>query len=351
MVGSRSLWLGAILVILASCGPTAPATGARPASVSPGARGTEAAAPVPRTTLKVAYVPVLAFAPLYRALSKGYFSDAGIDVDLTIVQSASDSVAFLGSGQMDVAVGNVGAPLFNAINRGLEVRVVAGNSYNQPEATTLVAAPLLMRRQLQEELRSPADLRGRKVAINAPGGIQEYSLSRLLENNQIPIRDVDVQYIPFPEMMTALANGAIDAAMLPEPFSGTARDQGIAAVLVANPSPGSTITAVMFGENMLKPDRDRPARAFLEAMRKAANELQSEQEIFSDENLTIWKEYTGVAEQDIKRGAPYAYSRNLVLDTRSVLDQQAFFLRAGRLDFAEPLPESKIVEMRFTPRG
>ena len=152
------------------------------------------------------------------------------------------------------------------------------------------------------------------------------------------------------EMMTVWVTGAIDAALLPEPFSGSARDQGVAGVLVANPSPGTTVTAVMFGENLLKPEQERTARAFLDAMRKAANELQTEQDIFSDENLAIWKEYTGVPEEMIKRGAPYAYSRNLALDARSVLDHQAFFLRAGRLDFAEPLPENRIVEARFAPR-
>src|SRR5947209_7940495 len=72
-----------------------PVKGNDPASV-----GTPVKANVPapgqRITLKVAYVPVLAFAPLYRAVSKGYFSPAGIDIDLTVVQSASDVVAFLG---------------------------------------------------------------------------------------------------------------------------------------------------------------------------------------------------------------------------------------------------------------
>src|SRR5438552_8169426 len=115
-----------------------------------------------RSTLKVAYVPVLAFGPLYRALAKDYFGQAGIDVDLTVVQSASDAVAFLGTGQIDVALGNVGAALFNGVNRGLNVRIVAGNSYNQREPETLVAAPLLVRKPLTDDgsVRSVADLKG-----------------------------------------------------------------------------------------------------------------------------------------------------------------------------------------------
>jgi hypothetical protein len=106
----------------------------------------------------------------------------------------------------------------------------------------------------------------------------------------------------------------------------------------------------MFGETMLKPEKERAGRSFLDAMRKAANELQSEQEIFSPENLAIWNEYTKVPEAQIQKGAPYAYSKDLALDAKSVLDQQAFMLRAGRLDYTDLLPESKVIDTSFGPR-
>jgi NitT/TauT family transport system substrate-binding protein len=343
--------LSVLVFTIAGCRPVAP-TGAGPATSS-GAGEATPATPAQRTTLKVAYVPVLAFGPLYRALTKGYFSAAGLDIDLSIVQSASDTIAFLGNGQLDAALGNVGAPFFNAVNRGLEVKVVAGNSFNQLDAATLAAAPLLVRRQLVDDgtVKSAADLKGRKIAINTIGGIQEYSLSLVLDRAQLAVRDVDVQTIAFPDMLTALGNGAIDAAMLPEPFSASARDQGIVSVLVPNPAPGATVTAVLFGESLLKPEQERPARAFLDALRKAANELQTEQEVFSAENLAIWAQYTGVAEERIQKGAAYAYAPNLVLDVQSLLDQQQFLLNAGRLDFKDALPETRIVDSRFVVRS
>ncbi|HZT07239.1 MAG TPA: ABC transporter substrate-binding protein [Chloroflexota bacterium] len=343
-----------LLIAAAACSGRGSAAGGGSQS-APASTGdaTSSQSPAQHATLKVAYVPVLAFAPLYRAIAKGYFSAVGIDVDLTVVQSASDVVAFLGTGQMDVGLGNVGAPFYNAVNRGLEVRVVAGNSENQRDPATLVAAPLLIRRQLADDgsVRSPSDLRGRKVAINAPAGIQEYSLSKLLAASQLALSDVDVQYVPFPDMLAGLNNGAIDAAMLPEPFSAKAREQGVASVLVANPAPGATVTAVLFGTNLLKSDAVQTGRAFLSAMRKAANELQSEGEIFSDENLAIWAQYTGVAPDDIRKGAPYAYARDLALDPQSLTDQQRFLLGEGRLDFTEPLPVNRIVDDRFSSAG
>jgi len=341
---SALIAIALLLATAAGCHTPTPPSGAPPAADAP--------APIERTTLKVAYVPVLAFGPLYRGLAKDYFSAAGIDVDLTVVQSASDAIAFLANGQLDVALGNVGAPFFNAVNRGLEVRVVAGNSVNPPDAPTLASAPMLVRRQLVDDglVKSPADLKGRKVAINAPGGIQEYSLGKVLEGTSLSMADLEVQMLAFPDMLAALTNGAIDVAMVPEPFSATAREQGVAAVLVPNPSPSATVTAVLFGGTLLSPDKERVARAFLGAMRKAANELQTEQEIFAPENLTIWNQYTKVPEADIAKGAPYTYARDLALDPQSLLDQQQFLIRAGRVDFKEPLPQDKIVDTRFAER-
>lgn len=340
----------AMLTLAACAGPSqSRAAGGSSAAAAP---ADAPSAPLQPTTLKVAYVPVLAFGPLYRAISKGYLSAAGIDVDLTVVQSASDAIAFLGTGQMDVALGNVGAPFFNAVNRGLEVKVVAGNSFNQRDPAALAAAPLLVRRQLMDDgtVRSAADLKGRKVAINVLGGIQEYYLSHILQRERLSVSDVDVQTIAFPDMLTALTTGAVDAAFVPEPFSAAAREQ-VAAVLVSNPAPGVVVTAVLFGVNLLKAEQEPAARAFLGALRKAANELQTEQEIFSPENLAIWSEYTRVPEQAIQKGAPYAYAPNLTLDVNSVLDQQQFLLRQGRLEFKEALPESRLVDSRFGARG
>ncbi len=344
-----------VALVLAACAGPANTRGATPAPAGreQASQTGDSGALVPRTTLKVAYVPVLAFAPLYRGLAKGYFTDAGIDVDLLVVQSASDAIAFLGTGQMDVAFGNVGAPFFNAVNRDINVRVVGGNAYYQRDPATLAATPLLVRRQLMDEgtVRSPADLKGRSVAINAPAGILEYSLARVLAGSQLTLEDVDVRVMAFPDMLTALTNGAIDSAILAEPFSVAARSQGIASVLVPNPAPGATITAVMYGENLLKPESEAIGKRFLDALRKAVNELQTEDAIFTAENLAIWTQYTNLPEQQIRQGAPSAYAANLAVDVASLLDQQQYLMRAGRLDAREPLPESRIVDARFLARG
>ena len=92
-------------------------------------------------------------------------------------------------------------------------------------------------------------------------------------------------------------------------------------------------------------------------MRKAANELQTEQDIFSDENLAIWKEYTGVPEAAIKRGAPYAYSRNLALAELEITlegdgrldDFTAAFKNATGYDWVERRDKALAPQNRIAP--
>ncbi len=67
-----------------------------------------------KQVVRIGYVPVLIYAPLYIAVERGYFADAGIDAQLVPVQGGSNSVVQLAAGNFDAAVGGVGAGLLNA---------------------------------------------------------------------------------------------------------------------------------------------------------------------------------------------------------------------------------------------
>src|SRR5689334_367574 len=92
-----------------------------------------------KEVVKMGYVPVLIYSPLYIAIERGYFADEGIDVQLTPLQGGSDSVVQLAAGNFDAAFGGVGAGLLNAANKGLDFRIVAPmHSERAPLASPLV---------------------------------------------------------------------------------------------------------------------------------------------------------------------------------------------------------------------
>src|SRR5262249_36557676 len=151
------------------------------------------------------------------------------------------------------AFGNIGAPLFNAIERNIDVKVVAGMSYYPADPSALSPAPILVRKALADggDVKSQADLKGRKVAFNARAGLIEYLMAGSIRKAGLSVSDLNVVTIAFTDMAIALSTGAVDAAIAPEPMSTAVRERNIGAVLVPNPVPGAMATAVMFGKNLL----------------------------------------------------------------------------------------------------
>ena len=71
--------------------------------------------------------------------------------------------------------------------------------------------------------------------------------------------DVRVAYMPFPDMVTALGGGAIDAAAsIIEPQATTTLRRGFAELLVAAPRPGTQTTVIFYGTRFVA---DRPELA------------------------------------------------------------------------------------------
>ena len=99
---------------------------------------------------------------------RGYFRDEGIDVRFVAFDSAARMVAPLGTGQLDVGGGALTAGLFNAIARGIEIRIVADKGSTPPGYGY---QPLLVRRDLvtSGHFKLLSDLKGLKVANSAPG--------------------------------------------------------------------------------------------------------------------------------------------------------------------------------------
>jgi NitT/TauT family transport system substrate-binding protein len=215
--------------------------------------------------LRVGDHGIVGEAPTYIAIEAGYFADEGLEIELQPFRSAVDMVPLLGQNRVDAGAGAVSAALFNAVADGVDVRIVADSAKVASGAADHLA--LVVRAGLADAVQDVADLRGHVVAINAPGGGLEVQLDAALAAAALGPDDIVVRHLAFPEMTAALANGSVDAAIVPEPFLTLGLDAGtfVALASIGAVLPGHQISVLLFSPGLAAREdvAERYLRAYL----------------------------------------------------------------------------------------
>ncbi len=227
--GPRPMALLVLVALAVSLAPRSSGAAELPAALggrqaSAGGAAAELPAAQGRATVRVGELGITADGMLYVADAKGYFAEQGLDVQFTRFDSGALMIAPLAAGQIEVAgSGGISVAMFNAMARDLPIVLVADNTYDGKNDV------LMVRADLRDQIRRPADLRGRRVAINAQGSILQYILGRALQQDGLTLADVDLQIVSFPDMRAALENRAVDVVFEVEPFATLIEQDGIAA--------------------------------------------------------------------------------------------------------------------------
>jgi NitT/TauT family transport system substrate-binding protein len=134
-------------------------------------------------------------------------------------------MAPLAQGQLDGLGSGISAATFNAIGRGIPLRIVGDRGIDFPPYGAL---PLVVRTDLIKtgRFKSLRDLKGLKIAEPTKGGANLPIVVRFLEKAGLKYEDADHLFLPFAEQIAGFRNGAVDAAVLIEPFASLAISQG-----------------------------------------------------------------------------------------------------------------------------
>ncbi len=292
----------------------------------------------PPEIVKMAFVPVLIYAPVYVGFERGYFAEEGIDLRLTPQLVGSDSGVQLSTGELDAAVGGIGAGLLNAVSRGLDFRIVAPMHSERPPLVT----PLVIAANRKDEIRSVKDLKGKRVSINVTGAASEYWLSEALRRAGLTFDDIKLTTIAFKDVAAALQAGAVDAALLGEPLTTMQKDNGLVSVLADDFIDGFTPTYLSMTVSLVK-DRPKVALAFVRAYLRACRDLQGDG--FKDPDIAaIVEKYTKVPADVIQRANHPHYDPNGIIPVQDILTLQDYFLARGELEYKTPLDLAKLVD-------
>jgi NitT/TauT family transport system substrate-binding protein len=267
---------------------------------------------------------------------KGYFKEEGIDVTFTTFNTAAKMVAPLGVGQLDVGGGTVAVGLYNAMGRGITVKVVADKGSIKPGYGF---SALLVRKDLVDSGRykSYKDLKGMTVAVGMAGTGTASALNEALKKGGLKYGDVKVVDLGFPQHLAAYANKAIDASITNEPTVSRSVKDAVAVRVAGNDEvyPGQQTAVVLYSGEFIK---NRPAvaqkfmRAYLRGVRDYNRALLNGAIAGpgAAEVLDILTEYTSIKDKEIYRSiVPHATNPDGRVNVASMKKDYAFFKEQG----------------------
>ncbi len=185
-----------------------------------------------KTNITVAAVPAADTAGLYVAQQQGLFAAAGLHVKIVPVVSSATAIAQQLSGGYDITSGNYVSYILADAEDHDNLRVLAEGSVMGQGSQDILTMP-------HSPITTVADLKHKTIGVNVPNNIGTILVGTALEENGVPLSDVHLKPIPFPEMATALKTHEVDAAWMPEPFA-SADEQAIGAQKLFDTDQGAT---------------------------------------------------------------------------------------------------------------
>lgn len=158
-------------------------------------------APLPKVTILLDWFVNPDHAALVIAREKGFFTDAGVDVELIAPSDPNDPPKLVAAGKADLAV-SYEPQLHLQVAQGLPVVRVG----------TLIATPLNSLVSLKNgPITAIKDLKGRKIGISV-GGFEDALLGTMLEQAGLSLDDVTLINVNF-SLSPSLYAGQVDAVI------------------------------------------------------------------------------------------------------------------------------------------
>lgn len=169
---------------------------------------------------------------IFLAQELGYFKQEGLDIDIIpFKKSGAPMTVLLSNGELHIGGGNLSTGLWNAINKGIKIKLVADKGHIEKGQSYI---GLLVRKDLVEsgKFKSPADMKGYKMGLTSLGGVsQQIAAEKILKAHGRSLKDVEFIKMSYSQMNLALASKDLDATINLEPYIAKAEIDGTAKLM------------------------------------------------------------------------------------------------------------------------
>ena len=295
--------------------------------------------------VKVAYVAIMNFAPLYVAIGRDFMKEQNIEVDMQKVASGTEAMAFLAQGSLDAGGIGITAATFNAFNKGFDLRIV-GSAALQPQKGG--PSIIIVRKDLKEsgKVKSVADLKGMKVGIaGGPGTTGAYFVAKALKDAGLTVKDIEIVNLANPDLPLGFEKASIDAAFVGPPYSDQIISGGKGVLLAQDTAPGAMTTVFMYSGKFIK-ERPEVAKRFMIALVKGSRAMQGDKYL-DPANLKAYLKYVTATEDAIRKGKPQVYDPDLKVYIDSIKNMEEIFRWAGWTNYTAVISQDKMADSSF----
>lgn len=314
-------------------------------TVLPACGATDSATSPAGSTVRLAINPAqLQYLPIMLAADKGYFRDAGVEVEIVTYQgSANNQIPLLARGDIDLSPAVAGPSLFNQYTQGFQVKVLA--NLTLPKEGYRDGAVLVVRKDVWDTgaIRTPRDLVGRTVDGSAEGNPADFLMRQALLGAGADPADVGLTHkarTPS-DSVEFLRQHVVEATVMSEPSATQAEAQGVGVRWLGYQKiiPWYQETFLAASEQFAG-NRAEDARKVLVAYLRATEEINATGGRWTPELVTTATKWTKQEPEvlDAMGGLMY-FSPDGAVDTDALERVQRFWSDAGEVDKAVPIGE------------
>lgn len=207
-----------------------------------------------------------AFAPFQLAKAKGYFAEAGLEVEFQVGKGGADVASQVAVGNADMG-GGIGDTSIIVRANGLEVRGVAllgGRGLTQLYWRT------------DSGITGPADLKGKKVGVLAFQDTTYYNLLGVMASQGLTKDDVDAQAIGAGGMIQLMISGEVQAISGVPEWGAAIRAAGIELGHMPVDELFPAMAQAIIASDKTIAERPEVVRGFVGAVLKAINDIEAD---------------------------------------------------------------------------
>ena len=166
-----------------------------------------------QSKLNIGYMKIGDLSPLFLAIEKAFFKDAGLEISLASMVGGAAIMPALASGSINIGWSNV-ISIYQGHLQGFDFRFVANGAINKRDTNDVFGVCV----GPDSPIKSARDLAGKTVAVNTLRNIMHAATAHWIDSNGGDAGKVKWVEIPFPQMAPALVNKQVDAYGAVEPF-------------------------------------------------------------------------------------------------------------------------------------